>query len=203
MLSSNASKRTSSINYLTSLKPHHCNSGSRSKSPLSTSFSDGDGPSARLSESDDIYVTKSFQVDVEKALISPNPTPILPPSMPSFPTKTKPKPLVPVISAFSTYKRPKSVIDKESISLPLPTVHWKESHSTNTITTPNASGVGLGGGGRGAETAVNSSKTSLSFVTVSANDHPLPSGLVAAPKHSHSEVPREASVGRESSSSKD
>src|SRR5277367_6477954 len=68
--------QTSSTGNLKSLEPRHSRDRSCSKSLLSEALSSG-----RPSESaDDIYVTKSFHVGVEKAEALP---------LPSFPQKTK------------------------------------------------------------------------------------------------------------------
>jgi hypothetical protein len=150
VLSSNTSNHTSS-GHLRSLEPHHDRNSS--KSPLSN-YSSTDFPNSKSP-------TTPFTSDVEKGL--------------SFPHKSKSKalPLTPVISAFSTYKKPnsesrKSIRDK-GISLPI--AAWKNS---NPLPSPFA--------------ANDSSKRSLSsFDLAWATDQQTSTGGLKAPKHARKE----------------
>lgn len=172
VLSSNASSYTSS-GHLRSLEPRHDRNSS--KPPLSD-YSSTDLPNSASP-------TTAFTSDVEKG--------------PSFPHKNKSKskskslPLTPVISAFSTYKRPTSEsrksIREKGISLPI--AAWKNSH-------PLPSPFN--------DAANESSKTNLSsFDTAWATDQQPGAGGLKVPKQVRKKESREVLVGKGASNRKD
>ncbi len=168
MLSANASKhnQTSSSGNLRSLEPRQDRSSS--KSPMSdhsyTEFSQSSSPATL------------FTSDVEKGLSFP------------YKGKSKPLPLTPVISAFSTYKKTASEsrksIREKGISLPI--AAWKNSQPLPSPLIHAANG---------------SSNASLSsFDTAWATDQQPSAGGLHAPKHVRREESREVLMGEQAKS---